>query len=224
MNYLYLLAECALVFTLLIFFYKNGKKEGLFIFISFMSALLGVVMFKIVDILSFPISYGLPIVMGIFMANNVIIQRFGLDEVKKIIYTFSISYIVPLALVCLCSLVTSSEYDLVTNKAFNGIFGYDFINIRCFVGALLSIGFMIWYNGEVYYYIRKNRNNLVFSNIGSILVIQFIESVIFVIIAYSGMFDVVMLFGMIVIRYLVKVVIGIFGLIPVILINKRKGM
>ena len=224
MNYLYLLLESIIVFLLLIIFYKKGKKDGLFLYIGFITSLLGIMMFKLSDFLSFPVNYGLPMVMGIFIANNIIIQKFGLDEIKKIIYTFGISFITTLAVICLCSMVTSSEYDLVTNKAFNGIFGYDLVNVRSFIGLLLSIGFMLWYNGEIYYYIRKSKNNLVFSNIGSILIIQFVESVIFVVISFSGMYDGIMIFGMIVIRYLIKVVIGVIGLVPVILINKRKEM
>lgn len=223
MNYLYLLLESFVVFIFLYLFNKRGKKEGLFIYIGFMASLLSVVMFKLINIISFPINFGLPIVMGIFTANNIIIQRYGLDEVKKIISYFGICYVSTIAIICLCSFVNSNEYDVITNNAFNNIFGYNLINVRIFIGELLSMGFMLWYNGEVYYYIRKNKNSLLFSNIGSMLVIQFIESLIFIIISYSGIYDIIMLFGMIVVRYLIKVLIGVVGLVPVMLVNRVKG-
>lgn len=81
---------------------------------------------------------------------------------------------------------------------------------------------MLWYNAYIYYYIRKNKNKYLFSNIGSMLIIQFIESIIFVLIAYIGTFDINMLFGMVVIRYLLKVIIGFISLIPVSIILKFK--
>ena len=58
--------------------------------------------------------------------------------------------------------------------------------------------------------------------IGVNLFIQMLESIIFVIISYIGEFDFTLLFGMIVIRYLIKIMIGMIGLIPVYTIVKMK--
>ena len=222
MNYLYLLIEVIIVFLLMILFYRVGKKEGLFIYIALMSSILSIVRFKVFDILSFQINFGLPIIMGIFTANNIIIQRYGLDEIKRIIYTFGFSYIFTMIIMNLVSLMTSSEYNIISNNSFDQLFEYNLVNLRCFVGGLISIGLMLWFNGEVYYYIRRDKNKLIFSNIGSILIIQFIESMIFVVICYLGLYDIILIFGMIVIRYLLKVVIGVVGLLPVYLLVKMK--
>ena len=80
----------------------------------------------------------------------------------------------------------------------------------------------IWMGSNIYDSIRKNKNNIIFNNVGSILVVLFIESIIFVSITHIGNYTVVELFGMVVIRYLVEVIIGLLGLIPVYLIVKRK--
>ena len=111
---------------------------------------------------------------------------------------------------------------MASNDSYNLLFGYDLSNIRYFVGGLLSIGMIIWMGSNVYDNIRKNKNNIIFNNVGSILVVLFIESIIFVSIAHIGNYTVVELFGMVVIRYLIEVVIGLLGLIPVYLIVKRK--
>ena len=222
MNILFILFETILVCLLLLLFYKVFKKDGLFIFIGFMSILLGIMMFKLYDFALFPINYGLPFIMGIFTASNIIIQRFGIDEVKKIICYFASSYIMVMIIICLGSLVLPSEYNNLSSLAFDSLFGYNLSNFRCFVGGLLSIGFMLYLNGEVYYYIRKSKNKLFLSNLGSILIIQFIESIIFVFIAYLGEFDFLVTFGMIIVRYLLKVVIGFILLTATyLLVNKR---
>ena len=111
----------------------------------------------------------------------------------------------------------------MTNNCFNSLFGYGLINLRCFIGGLLSIGFMLYLNGEVYYYIRRSKNKLLLSNIGSILIIQFIESIIFICVAYLGEYDFLIIFGMIIIRYLIKVIIGMVGLVIVYLLVNRRG-
>ena len=210
MNLLYMLIEIIFVYFILVLFYKFGKKDGLFLYIGFMAALLGVVMFKLYDFTLFPVNYGLPLIMGIFTANNIIIQRFGLDEIKKIISYYVVPYVMVMIIICLGSLVTSSDYNIMTNNCFNSLFGYGLINLRCFISGLLSIGFMLYLNGEVYYYIRRSKN-------------QFIESIIFICVAYLGEYDFLIIFGMIIIRYLIKVIIGMVGLVIVYLLVNRRG-
>lgn len=222
MNYIYFLIEVLFVLLLLILFYKIGKKDGLFNYIGFMSSLLSVIMFKSIDILSFEVSLGIPILMPLFVCSNIIVQRYGIDEIMKIIKSFIFPYIFTIIILSLTSLLSSSEYNLITNNAFNNLFGYNLENLRLIVSGLLSVGFMLWYNAYIYYYIRKNRNKYLFSNIGSMLIIQFIESVIFVFIAYIGTFDINVLLGMIIIRYLLKVVIGFISLIPISIVLKIK--
>lgn len=223
MNYIYLLIEVILVFSLVIMFYKFGKKEGLFVYIGFMASVLSLVMFKSIDVLSFEVDLGVPCLMGIFVCSNVIVQRYGIDEIKKIIKSFVVPYILTIVILSLVSLTYSSEYNLTTNNAFDSLFGYNLENLRLLVSGLLSIGFMLWYNAYIYYYIRKNKNKYLFSNIGSMLIIQFIESIIFVLISYVGSFEFNMIFGMIVIRYLLKVVIGVVSLLPVSIVLKMKS-
>lgn len=222
MNYIYLLIEVIFIFLLMILFYKIGKKDGLFNYIGFMSSLLSVIMFKSIDILSFRIDLGVPILMVLFVCSNIIIQRYGIDEIKKVIKSFVFPYMFTIIILSLTSLIGSSEYNLTSNNAFNNLFGYNLENLRIIVSGLLSVGFMLWYNAYVYYYIRKNKNKYLFSNIGSMLIIQFIESIVFVLVAYIGTFDINILFGMVVIRYLLKIVIGFISLFPIRIILKIK--
>lgn len=222
MNYIYLAVEVVFMFLFMVLFYKFGKKLGLFIYISFMSAVLSTVMFKSIDILSFEMDLGIPIIMAIFVCSNIIVQKYGIDEIKDIIKSFVIPYVLNTFVLGLTSLIFSSEYNFAVNDAFNSLFGYNLDNLRLLVSGFLSIGFMLWYNAYIYFYIRKSKNKVLFSNIGSILIVQFIESIIFVLIAYIGKFDFTMLFGMIVIRYLLKVLIGFVSVLPVNIILKMK--
>lgn len=222
MNYIYLVIEIILIFGFMILFYKFGKKDGLFTYIAFISAVLSIIMFKSIDILSFEVDLGIPMVIAIFVCSNVIIQKYGLDEISKIIKCFAIPFLFTMIILSLTSLISFSEYNMTTNEAFDNLFGYNLDNLRLFISGLLSIGFMLWYNAYVYYYIRKSKNKYIFSNIGSMLIVQFIESIIFVFIAYVGAFEINVLFGMIVIRYLIKVIIGIIGLVPVSIVLKMK--
>lgn len=223
MNYILLLIETILVLSIMMIFYKIGKKDGLFLYISLISSLLSLFMFKTIDVLSFEADLGVPFVMGIFVCSNAIIQRYGIDEIKKIIKSFVIPFVFITIILGIISLFSYSEYNVVSNISFNEIFGYNLDNIRLVIGILCSLGFTIWYNAYIYYYIKKNKNRYLVSNIGSMLVIQFLESIIFVLISYIGVFDLSIMFGMIVIRYLLKVVIGVIGLLPFTMTIKMKS-
>ena len=216
MNYIVLITEILLTFFLIFLAYKMGKKDGLYLGIGLFSSILCVMLFKMINMFDFDVNMGIPFIVGILLLNNIIIHRYGFDETTRILRTFGIAYILTYMVIMITTLTIGSK------DSYNLLFGYDLSNIRYFVGGLLSIGMIIWMGSNVYDNIRKNKNNIIFNNVGSILVVLFIESIIFVSIAHIGNYTVVELFGMIVIRYLIEVVIGLLGLIPVYLIVKRK--
>lgn len=219
MNCLFILIGTFLIYIFMIMFYKYGKKDGLFIYIALLSSLLGIVMYEIIDVFSFQTDLGISLVISIFICSNIIIQRYGTDETGRIIKYYIFPYIFVNIILSIFTLVNSSDYNI---NVFDNLFGYNLNNIRVFIGYLLSIGFMLWYNSYMYYYLRKSKNKLLFSNIGSILIIQFIESIIFVFVAYVGLIDFNLIFGIIVIRYILKVIVGFIGLIPISVILKLK--
>lgn len=223
MNYVYLLIEVIFIFLLLIGFYKFGKKDGLFLYIGLLSSLICILMFKSIDIFSFEINLGISFVIGIFVCSNIIVQRYGIDETKDIIKAFVFPYIITIVLLSLVSLIDSSDYNNITNSYYDLLFGYNLNNLRLLIGAFLSILFALWYNSYVYHSLRKNKNKLIINHMGSMFVIQFIESLIFVVISYVGNFGFDMLFGMVVISYLLKIIIGIIGFIPFVLVLKMKS-
>lgn len=220
MNYIFLLMEVITVFLLMIAFYKVGKKDGLYIYIGLISSILSIILVGNIDILSFQVSIGVPLIMGLFISSNIIIHRFGLDEVKRILYTFGVTYIFTFIIICLASFLHLDEYIVSANSMFDFLFGYNLNNLRSFVGNLISIMVMISIGSGIYYSLRKNKNILILSNVVTAFVISFIESLIFVLISYVGTFTAIELFGMVSIRYIFEVIIGIIGLIPVYILVK----
>lgn len=220
MNFIILGIEVLIVFLLILFMYKMGKKDGLYLVLSLFSSVLCIMFFKIINIFDFDVNMGIPFIIGIFIVNCCIVHRYGMDEVKRIISTFGFSYILSYIVIMLTTLITS--FEIIDNSYYDVLFGYDLYNIRYFIGGLLSISMIIVMGSNVYDSIRKNKNNVIFNSIGALLIVLFVESVIFVNVVHVGNYSVVELFGMIVIRYLVGVVIGMLGLVPTYLLVKRK--
>lgn len=222
MNYIILGIQIFITFFLIFLSYKLGKKDGLYLAIALFSSIICIMLFKMINVLDFDINMGIPFIVGILILNNIIVHRYGFDELKRIMYTFGISYILTYIVIMVTTMIVSSNYNLISNNNYDILFGYDLYNIRYFVGGLLSIGMIIWMGSNVYDSIRKNKNSVIFNNIGSILVVLFVESIIFVTISHVGNYTLVELFGMVVNRYLIEVVIGILGLIPIYLLVRRK--
>ena len=165
MNYILILLEVIFTFFLMFIFYKVGKKNGLYLYIVLMSSIASIIMFKTIDLFSFQVNLGIPIIMGLFICNNIIIQRFGIDEVKRIMTTSGIAYVVVGIIVSLLSLTINGDYVLTSNEVFNSLFGYDINNIRIFIGGFVSIMLMLWSSSYVYYYIRRNNNSITYQYI-----------------------------------------------------------
>ena len=220
MNIVYLLLGVLFVFILMILFYKYGNKDGLYVYIGLMSSIISVILVGAIDILSFQVSIGVPIVTGLFICSNIIVQRYGLDEVKRILYTYGVSYITSFIVFGLASFTYVKVLEIPSNNIFDLLFGYNLNNVRYIIGNFISIMIMIWIGSGIYYSLRKSKNILFISNIVTAFVISFIESLIFVLISYIGNFNGIELFGMISIRYIIEVIISIIGLIPVYVLVK----
>lgn len=220
MNYICLLLEVLLVFIFMIIFYKHGKKDGLYIYLGLMSSVVSVILIGSIDILSFQVSIGIPIIIGLFICSNIIIQRYGIDEIKRILYTYGISYIVTFLVISLVSLTFLKELDISSNSTYDLLFGYDLNNVRCIIGNFISIMIMLWIGSGIYYSFRKSKNILAISNIVTAFVISFVESLIFVLISYVGNFTAIELLGMISVRYIMHIIIAIIGIIPAYVLVK----
>ena len=72
MNYIYILFEIIFTFFLMLVFYKVSKKDGLYLYIVLMSSILSIIMFKSVDLFSFQVNLGIPIIVSLFICNNII--------------------------------------------------------------------------------------------------------------------------------------------------------
>ena len=82
------------------------------------------------------------------------------------------------------------------------------------------MGIMLWISSGIYYSVKKSENIIFVSNIVVTFVVSFVESFIFILLSYIGTFDVINLIAMFSIRYIIEVILGIVGLLPVYILIK----
>lgn len=220
MNFVYLVIEIIICFLLMGVFYKISKKDGLYLYLGLMGSILSIILVGNMEILKFQVSIAIPVVMSLFICNNVIIHRYGLDEVGRILKTFCFAYVTTFVVLSLSSLICNYRIDISSNNVYDLLFGYMINNIRCIIGGFVSTIVMLLIGSGIYYSSRKNRNTFIFSNLVTAFVICFVECFVFVLISYVGIFDAIELFGMISVRYIMEVLFAVVGLIPAYILIK----
>ncbi len=217
MNLAILFIEVILVYLAILLLYKFFKKEGLYIFAVLGSFISTILLYKTIDILSYESVLSISINTSLFIIANMLVQKNGPDEIKKLIYIILISSVFAYIMLCFTSLFTSSEYNLGVNNAYDDLFSLD---IRLFLANLISMLLMIIFNSRLYHMLRRIKNKIWISNILSLMITSFIESIIFVILGYIGSVNLVNILNLIIVRYVLKIFISIIGTIDIYIENK----
>jgi len=174
---------------------------------------------KTIDINNFSLNLGLIPFLSLFLVTNIIIQKKGKEEIKKIIILLLSISLISYIILLLSSKLESSPINLFTNKSFDNIF---MNSTRIYFANIVTILYMLFLNSSIYYYIKKQKNMIWISNIFSNIIIQFLATIIFVLLAYAITTDTIDIIGKIIIRYLISVIVTSIGTITIYIANAIK--
>lgn len=217
-NTLLIIAEALVSYFLLIFFQKKYKDDGIYIFAivaTFSACILNLKQISIINI-NVPIGFG--VTTSVIIGLNMLIQKYGKEETKKYIKLVLATIIVSYLTINIAVALSDSEYNLIANKSFDSVFAN---NTRIYIALTVSLLFTIYLDNELYYTIKKLKNKIIYSNILSIIIIEFFENIIFIIIAYLFEYKGIDIILCIIFRYMIKTIIGILGTIPLYIANKK---
>lgn len=208
-----LIIELIICIVAIIILYKNYHLVGLYAY-TIVSIILSCMMsFKMITIYNYDMNLGIIPLVTIFIVSNIIIQKNGPDETKKhLLLTVGIlviSYIILL----LIKQMSASRIGLFTSASYNNIFDNS---LRIIFANAVTILYSLILNNKLYYYLKRMKNSIIISNIFSIIIIQFIASILFGAIAYTFIKEPIDIIKIIMIRYLVSLVVGLVGTIAII--------
>lgn len=208
-----LIIELIICTVAIIILYKNYNLVGLYAY-TIVSIILSCMMsFKMITIYNYDMNLGIIPLVTIFIVSNIIIQKNGPDETKKhLLLTVGIlviSYIILL----LIKQMSASRIGLFTSASYNNIFDNS---LRIIFANAVTILYSLILNNKLYYYLKRMKNSIIISNIFSIIIIQFIASILFGVIAYTFIKEPIDIIKIIMIRYLVSLVVGLVGTIVII--------
>lgn len=218
MNSLALLViELVLCLITQIFLYKYYKTTGLYTYVIISLILASLMSLKTITLYNFDVNLGVIPFITIFTSSNIIIQKNGPDTIKSLILTMSATFLISYALLYLVQMMDPSNINLFTNASYDNIF-VD--SLRMYFTNFVTTLYSLLLNSKLYYYLKKMKNNILISNLFSTIIIQFLASILFGLIAYIFIKEPIDIIKIIMIRYLISLITGLLGTISIYITKK----
>lgn len=208
MNYILIIIEVFLSYLTLLLFHKKFKLDGIYYYIVMATILSNIMLLNTIDILTYPISVGFGITSSIVIATIILTHKRGPSELSKLIITIIISSIISYSYLTLSSYMGISDTNKYTNISYSIIFKN---NIRIYLANTISLILSIYLSTKLYHTMKQIKNKIWISNIFTTVIVEFIESIIFCVIAYTFSLKVIDLIMVIVIRYVIRALIECLG-------------
>ena len=217
-NIILIIIEVVISYTLLSVLSKKYKTDGIYVYAIIATIISSIMNLKTISIMEVSIPIGFGITTSLLIGANIIIQKRGKEDLKMYFLLIILSFIISYIFINISVKLDNSNYNLLSNISYNNIFKN---NLRMYIAIIISIIFSIWLDSNLYYIIKKLKNKIIFSNIFSIIIVEFFENIVFVLIAFLLEKEPIDLFLCIIIRYIIKTIIGLFGTIPLYIINNN---
>lgn len=200
MNLFILIISTLITFAFLLLFFKMFGKAGLFAFIGISVILANILVTQTIEIFSIVITHGNAMYQASFLATDIISECYNKKQAKKAVYLGFLASVMTLVIMLLTLMLHRSPTP--TGEALKTLFT-PFLRITS--GSLIA--YLISNIHDVYsfeYLKNKNRKALLFRNICSTLISQFIDTVIFCTVAFYGVYETKVFVSILISTYLLK--------------------
>ena len=218
-NIIILGIEVLLSFIFIIFLYKKYKTDGLLTYAIIATIISNILSLKEIDILNTEVPLGIGLTISLIIVANSITQKRGKQEVNNLIVLIIIASLASCCFLNLSGLISPSEISKYANKSYDSIFEY---NLRVYIANTISLILSIFISSRIYYSLKRIKNKIILSNVFSIVIVEFVDNILFLLISYLGIKEIPNIILAITIRYAIKVLLGIIGTLPIYIIEKLR--
>ena len=212
-----LVIELVICLITQIFLYRHYKTTGLYSYVIIALILSNLMSLKTVTLYNFDVNLGIIPFVTVFISSNILIQKNGPDAIKQLILTILATSLISYAVIYLIQIMNPSNINLFTNSSYDNIFADS---LRMYFANFVTILYSLLLNSKLYYYLKKMKNNILISNLFSMIIIQFVAAILFGLIAYIFIKEPIDIIKIIMIRYLVSLITGLLGTISIYMTKK----
>lgn len=218
-NIILIFIEMIICYVLLLLLCKKFKTDGIYVYGIIATFISCIMSLKQIELMGVNVPIGFAVTTSLIIAGNMITQKRGPEELKTYLSLVLVTALISCSFLNLSGIIDSSEYNKLANISYDNIFKY---NLRIYLGLTISIIISIYLSSKLYYLLKRLQNKIILSNIFSIIIIELLENILFVFIAYLFEYEPIDLILCLVIRYMIKTVIGLIGTITIYIANKNK--
>lgn len=201
-------------FGLIVLSYKLFGKVGLFTWIAMGSILANIQVIKLVELFGLYATLGNIMFGTLFLATDALSEKYGLNEAKKAVY-MGFFTLIAMVIIMQFALWFNPASEDGAQDALVTIFGINFGQVDMvrviiaslsayFVSQLIDVHLFAWIKRKL------PSNKLLFvRNIGSTAVSQFVDSLIFVPIAFLGALPLAIVIDIFITTYLIKLLVSL---------------
>ncbi len=207
MNELLWIALALVNFTALGFVYKYFGLTGLFAWIAMNAVIANIQVTKTIEFFGLTATLGNIAYGSIFLATDAISEKYGIKEAKKAVIIGFVSLLFFVLVMQMSLLFTPQSGDV--HDALSVIFG---LIPRIALGSIIAYLLSQWLDVYLFQYIKKKSpddGKLYVRNIFSTATSQLIDTVIFVPIAFLGVFEFAIVFDIFITTYLIKLFVAL---------------
>ena len=199
-NIVLILAEIIISYITLTVLYKKYRTDGVYVYAIIATFIACIMSLKKISIMSISVPIGFGVTTSIIIAGNLITQKRGTEEMKTFLSLILVTALVSCCFLNLSGLMESSEYNIYANKSYDSIFTY---NLRIYIALIVSVMASSFISSKLYYMLKVLKNNILLSNIFSIIIIELIENISFVLIAYLFDYKMIDMIICLIFRYMI---------------------
>ena len=216
-NIYLLIIELIICLIIMLTTYKLYKINGLYSYMIIAFIISNFMTLKVVSIYDFDINLGIIPFTTIFIASNIIIQKEGSEEIKRISLILLATSVITFSILYLTSRLNSSNINLFTNKSYDNIL---IGSSRIYFANIATMLYTLLLNSKIYLYLKSIKNRIWISNIFTNIIIQFLASILFSILAYTFIKEPIEIIQIIIMRYMLSLIAAILSTINIYIGSK----
>ncbi|ARI77305.1 queuosine precursor transporter [Halobacillus mangrovi] len=194
-------------FTLLLSVYRIFGKPGLFVWIGMSTVIANVQVVKTVELFGLNATLGNILYGTAFLATDILNEKYGKKDAQKAVWMGFTTLIVLTILMQMAILFTPGEND-IAQSAFTTIFGVGArIAIGSLVAYIISQYFDVWLYARLKGMFSGSRTLWVRNN-GSTMISQLLDSAIFCVIAFYGIYPIEVWLEIFLTTYIIKFIVA----------------
>lgn len=208
MNEILFIVSILINFIGIIIAYKVFGKTGLFVWVAISTIIANIEATKCIDMFGVSLTLGNVIYSTVFLATDILSEMYGGRESRKAVKIGFFSMLIFTFLTQIDLLFIPNEQDIV-NDSMHTIF--SFMPRFCFASV---VTYVVSNTLDTYLYdIIKNKlpedKFLWVRNNGSTMISQLIDSILFTLIAFVGIYSWKVVINLIIVTYIVKLIVAI---------------